>query len=58
MLNNIKWHKIHGLSETVVNGKLAKHGLIEVTRTERKGEFQGEILYKGKGVILLFVNFP
>jgi len=27
MLNNIKWHKIHGLSETVVNGRrLLKEG--------------------------------
>jgi hypothetical protein len=50
MLNDIKWHKIHGLSETVNNGSAVKiGGKINQITPEYAPPDQLENLINGKG---------
>jgi|GEM_PF-3299249 len=61
MFNNIKWHKIHGLSETVVNGDFYKKNISDCfISPSYLRKFRKSNVYKHfyKGLLISFLRFP
>jgi len=61
MLNDIKWHKIHGLSETVVNGDFYKKNISDCfISPSYLRKFRKSNVYKHfyKGLLIPFQRFP